>query len=40
VELLWRKDGSAFSAEYSAHPVREDDRVIGTVTIFRDVTEV
>ena len=39
VEQLWRKDGSSFSAEYSAHPVREDDRVIGAVTIFRDVTE-
>ena len=39
VELLWRKDGSSFSAEYSAHPVREDGRVTGAVSIFRDVTE-
>ena len=32
VELLWRKGGTSFSAEYSAHPVRDDGRVIGAVT--------
>jgi diguanylate cyclase (GGDEF)-like protein/PAS domain S-box-containing protein len=39
VELLWRKDGSHFPAEYSAQPVREGGRVTGAVLVFRDVTE-
>ncbi|MHB1091885.1 EAL domain-containing protein [Thiobacillus sp.] len=39
VEVLWRKDGSAFPAEYSAQPMREAGRVTGAVLIFRDVTE-
>jgi diguanylate cyclase (GGDEF)-like protein/PAS domain S-box-containing protein len=42
-ELLWRKDGSSFPAEYSTHPIREagsgGDRVRGAVFVFRDVTE-
>ncbi len=39
VELLWRKDGSSFPAEYSAQPIREAGRVSGAVLVFRDVTE-
>lgn len=43
VELLWRKDGSSFPAEYSAHPLREAgqeaERVSGAVVVFRDVAE-
>ena len=43
VELLWRKDGSSFPAEYSAQPLREAgqeaERVSGAVVVFRDVTE-
>lgn len=39
VELLWRKDGSSFPAEYSAQPMREAGRVTGAVLVFRDVTE-
>ena len=39
IELLWRKDGSSFPAEYSAQPIREDGRVTGAVLVFRDVTE-
>lgn len=39
VELLWRKDGSSFPAEYSAQPLREAGRVSGAVMVFRDVAE-
>ncbi len=43
VELLWRKDGSSFPAEYSAQPLREAgqeaERVSGAVMVFRDVAE-
>lgn len=39
VELLWRKDGSRFPAEYTAQPVREGGRITGAVLVFRDVTE-
>lgn len=39
VELLWRKDGTSFPAEYSAQPMREGERLTGAVLVFRDVTE-
>jgi diguanylate cyclase (GGDEF)-like protein/PAS domain S-box-containing protein len=43
VELLWRKDGSSFPAEYSAQPLREAGqeagRVSGAVVVFHDVAE-
>lgn len=39
MELLWRKDGSSFSAEYSARPMRENGWVVGVVSIFRYMTE-
>lgn len=39
VELLWRKDGSSFLAEYSAQPLHEAGRLTGAVLVFRDVTE-
>lgn len=38
-ELLWRKDGSAFMADCSAYPVREDGVVRGAVVTFKDATE-
>lgn len=39
VEVLWRKDGSSFPAEYSAQPLREAGRLTGAVLVFRDVAE-
>ena len=39
VETLWRKNGSAFVAECSSYPLRESERVVGAVVVFRDVTE-
>jgi len=38
-EVLWRKDGTSFPVEYTSVPVRKDGAVIGTVVLFRDVTE-
>jgi PAS domain S-box-containing protein len=38
-EVLWRADGSPFSAEYSSHPVVEGGVVRGAVVTFVDITE-
>jgi PAS domain S-box-containing protein len=39
-DMMFRKDGSSFVAEISAQPVRMNNRVIGLVVTFRDVTEL
>jgi len=38
-EVLWRKDGSSFDAEYSSTPLRKDGRLVGAVIVFRDITK-
>ncbi|CAN5316136.1 hypothetical protein BH09PSE6_BH09PSE6_21810 [soil metagenome] len=38
-EMLWRRDGSGFAAEYASHPIREDGAVVGAVVTFSDITE-
>ena len=38
-EVLWRKDGGSFPVEYTSTPVRKDDEVIGSVVLFKDITE-
>ena len=38
-EVLWRKDGSSFSVEYRSTPIWRDDKVIGTVVAFSDITD-
>jgi PAS domain S-box-containing protein len=37
--ILWRADGSWFSAEYWSHPIYHDGGVVGTVVTFLDITE-
>lgn len=37
-EVLWRKDGTAFPAQYSASPIMEDERIVGAVVTFTDIT--
>jgi len=37
-EVFWRKDGSAFPVEYVCTPIREAERVVGAVIVFRDIT--
>ncbi|NTV43704.1 MAG: PAS domain S-box protein, partial [Syntrophobacteraceae bacterium] len=38
-EILWRKDGTGFHAEYTANPIRREGQVIGAVIAFDDITE-
>jgi PAS domain S-box-containing protein len=38
-KLFFRKDGSNFPAEYIRTPIKEKDRDIGAVVIFKDITE-
>ncbi len=38
-EVFWRKDGTSFPVEYSSTPIRADDRLVGAVVIFTDISE-
>ncbi|MEY4592993.1 MAG: hypothetical protein RIR18_1888 [Pseudomonadota bacterium] len=38
-EVLWHKNGSALPVEYSTTPVHKDGALVGTVIVFRDITE-
>ena len=38
-EVLWRKDGTSFPAEYSSHAIIENGIISGTVITFSDITE-
>ncbi|MFA6191736.1 MAG: response regulator [Sulfurimonas sp.] len=38
-EVLWRKDGTSFPVEYETTPLLKDDKLIGTVIVFRDITK-
>ena len=38
-EVLWRKDGSWFPAEYWSHPIQREGRCVGSVVTFLDITE-
>jgi len=38
-EVLWRRDGSSFPAEYWSHPIRKDNQLIGAVVTFIDISE-
>ncbi len=38
-ELFYRRDGSTFPVEYTCAPVTECNREIGTVVVFKDITE-
>ena len=38
-EVLWRSDGSCFSAEYWAYPIIKNNLVIGCVVTFIDITD-
>jgi len=38
-ETFWRKDGSGFKANCSTNPIYEDNKVIGAVLTFTDITE-
>ena len=38
-EVLWRKDGTSFPAEYTSTPIWEDGQLTGAVVTFQDITE-
>jgi len=38
-EVLWCKDGSSVPVEYSTTPVTKDGSIVGTVIVYRDITE-
>ena len=38
-QLFYRKDGSSFPAEYVRTPIREKEKEVGAVVIFKDVTD-
>ena len=38
-EVIWRRDGTSFPAEYWSHPILRNGEVIGAVVTFLDVTE-
>jgi len=38
-QLFYRKDGSNFPAEYIRTPIKEKDKEVGAVVIFKDITE-
>ncbi len=37
-ELLWRKDGSSFAAEYRSYPIEKNDQRYGAVVTFSDIS--
>lgn len=38
-EVFWRKDGTSFPVAYRSTPIYQNDRQIGAVQVFRDLTE-
>jgi len=38
-EVFFRKDGTPFPVDYVTAPVHDGDRIVGAVTVFRDITE-
>jgi len=38
-EVLWRKDGTSFPAEYWSYPMQQEEETVGLVVTFLDITE-
>ena len=38
-EVFWRKDGSSFPVEYWAYPIYREDKLIGTVATYFDISD-
>ena len=38
-EVLWRKDGSSFPAEFWSYPIKKDGEVVGAVVTFLDISQ-
>lgn len=37
-EVFWRKDGTSFPIQYESHPFMQDEKIIGCVVNFMDIT--
>lgn len=38
-EVFWRADGTSFPVEYWSHPIRREERIVGSVVTFFDISE-
>jgi len=38
-QTFYRRDGTIFTAEYVRTPIKENDKVVGSVVMFKDITE-
>ena len=38
-DYFWRKDGSGFPVVFSSRPILENEKIVGAVVSFRDITE-
>jgi diguanylate cyclase (GGDEF)-like protein/PAS domain S-box-containing protein len=38
-EVFWKKDGTSIPIEYVSTPIREGEKLIGAVVVFKDITE-
>ena len=38
-EVFWRKDGKSFPVQYWSHAIRNDDKIVGGVVTFVDISE-
>ena len=38
-EVFWRKNGTSFPVEYVSTPILEQDKIVGAVVTFKDITE-
>jgi len=38
-EVFWRKDGTSFPVQYESHPFIQDEKIIGCVVNFMDITQ-
>ncbi len=38
-EVWWRKNGTALSVEYSINPIYQDERIVGSVITYHDISE-
>ena len=37
-EVLWRRNGESFAAQYASYPIRDNDQVVGAVVTFSDIS--
>ena len=38
-EVFWKKDNTSFDVAYTSTPILDNDKIIGSVVTFRDITE-